>query len=72
MKNKVLYQNERFKVCYIDYGSPFGKLYGIFGIDQEPSPNKQIARNTFKQAVKEADYLNRLNKWREELEKENQ
>ena len=65
---KIVYQNEMYKVLYMDFGCGFGKLYGIFRKDE-----KELTRSTAcsgrrdkADAIKVADYLQAGNKWKKE------
>lgn len=61
--NNVTYRNEQYKVVLVNFGMPFGKLYGIFR-NEVRDFNESTAACAMKKrsdAVKEADYLLRLN-----------
>ena len=64
---KIVYQNEMFKVVYMDFGCGFGKLYGIFRKDEITLTRSTVCsgRRNKAEAIKVADYLQAGNKEKE-------
>jgi hypothetical protein len=58
-----VYQNDMYKVSFIDCGSGFDVLFGVFRKDDNVCC---CVRTSREEAIKEADYLLKLNLWKAE------